>query len=332
MQETTKGQYGGIGIHIGIKNGLLTVIAPIEDTPAFKAGVQGGDRIVEINGEKTAKMKLEEAVDRLKGTKGTKVRITVLRTGEDDPREFEIERDEIELPSVKGAKIIKNGIGYVRITQFSANTDELLQEALGKLQKEGLNALVLDMRNNPGGLLLTAIRVAEKFLNEKAPIVMTKGRKGASKDMPPTKAGGLHHYADWPMAVLVNGHSASAAEIVAGALQDNKRAVLIGDLTYGKASVQSIIPLRTETNAAVRITTARYYTPSGRQIHDNGIEPDIQVYVPPSEWNTVMAARMQIENPKLYTDEDRKKYEGVTDRQLARAVDLLDALKVYRNR
>jgi carboxyl-terminal processing protease len=194
-----------------------------------------------------------------------------------------------------------------------------------------MNALVLDMRNNPGGLLITAIRVAEKFLNKGDLVVTTKGRKGVSKDLP-SKAGGVRRFVDLPMVALVNGYSASAAEIVAGALQDNKRAVLVGEITYGKASVQSIIPLRTETNAAIRITTARYYTPSGRQIHDNGIEPDIQVYVPPSEWNMVMAARMQIENPKLYSDEDKKKYEGVVDRQLARAVDLLEALRVYKNK
>lgn len=333
MQEETKGQYGGIGIHIGIKNGFLTVIAPIEDTPAFKAGVQGGDRIVEINGEKTVKMKLEEAVDRLKGMKGTKVKIAVMRAGEETPREFEIERDDIELPSIKGARIIKNGIGYVRITQFSENSGEALVEALDKLMKQDLKALVLDLRNNPGGLLKSAIKVSELFLDKNALIVTTKARKGVSREGGvPSKAGGVRHYVDFPMVALVNAYSASAAEIVAGALQDNKRAVIIGDLTYGKASVQSIIPLKAETNAAIRLTTARYYTPSGRLIHDNGIEPDISVYVPPGEWSQVMTRRAHIENPELFNDEEKKKFENVADRQLDRAIDLLEALKAYNSK
>ena len=228
MQEDTKGKYGGIGIQIGFKDGFLSVIAPIEDTPAFKAGMQAGDRIVEINGEKTHGIKIDAAVKKLRGEKGTTVVLTVRRADEDDSRKFTIVRGDIEVPSVKGARLLGDGVGYVRLTQFALPTAGSLNDALMKLQAEGMNALILDLRNNPGGLLVSAIDVSQKFLQKGRLIVTTKGREGVSpKDEKFAKVDG--QFIDIPIAVLINGGSASASEIVAGALQDNKRAVIVGE-------------------------------------------------------------------------------------------------------
>jgi len=325
MQEDTSGKFSGIGIHIGMKDGVLTVIAPIEDTPAFRAGLQSGDRILAIDGERTLNLPLNEAVKKLRGPRGTKVTVTIARQNEDEPRDVTIIRDEIEVPNVKGARIIEDGIGYIRITQFSATAPEDLQQALDKLTQQGMKALILDLRHNPGGLLKAAIETAQKFLKPGALIVTTRGRQGASPAME-SRAGGSYHNTDMPMAVLINGGSASASEIVAGALRDNKRAALVGETTFGKGSVQSVIPLRPDSQAAIRITTALYYTPSGRQIHDKGIEPDIPVYVTPQEWQKIQMRRAHIENPALFSEEEKKSLADVVDPQLQRAVDLLKAL------
>jgi len=332
IQDETSGTYSGIGIHIGLKDGVLTVIAPIEDTPAFRAGLQSGDRIIQINAEKTAGMELKDAVKRLKGKKGTEVTITILSPNEDKPREVKIVRDDIEVPSVKSANIERDGVGYVRITQFTTPTADALQEALDKLTAKGMNALVLDLRGNPGGLLTSAVDVAQKFLKRGQLIVTTKGREGVF-DKIESRAWGDHHYTDFPMAILVNGGSASASEIVAGALHDQKRAVLVGDTTFGKGSVQTIIQLRTDKSdkqSALRLTTALYYTPSGKQIHDKGIEPDVPVPVGPEEWRKLVMKRAQMENPHQYNDEQKKPYNDVVDRQLERAIDLLQAIKIFK--
>ncbi len=328
MKEDTQGRYGGIGVHIGMRNDVLTVIAPIEDTPAFEAGLLAGDRIVEIDGEKTRKMEFSESVDRIRGKRGTTVLLTVLREGESDTLEFEIRREFIEVASVKGTRVIRNGIGYVRITQFSAPTAESFQRGLDKLFEQEVKGLVLDLRNNPGGLVSSAVNVAEKFLRKGELIVTTKGRKYRSGKMEQRAAGDVR-YLDVPLVILVNEGSASAAEIVAGALQDQGRAVLLGETTYGKGSVQSILPIRAEADSAIRMTTARYYTPSGRQIHDQGIQPDILVYVPPSEWVKVRRKKAIEEGGHLYSEEEKKAYEGVRDRQLDRAVNLVETMMIY---
>lgn len=328
IKEDTSGTYGGIGIHIGMRNDVLTVIAPIEDTPAFKAGMLAGDRIVAIDEVKTRNMKLSEAVDKIRGKTGTKVLLTVIREGETDTLDFEMERSYIEVASVKGARIIRNEIGYIRITQFSAPTADEFQKALDGLMEGKMRGLVLDLRNNPGGLVRSAVQVAEKFLKKGELIVTTRGRPDTSGTVEQRAAGDVH-LIDLPLAILVNEGSASAAEIVAGALQDQNRAVLLGETTYGKGSVQSIIRLRGEKDSAIRMTTARYYTPSGKVIHDHGIEPDIFVYVPPSEWMGVLRRRALIENGDLYSEEEKKTYAGLPDRQLERAVDLIDALMIY---
>jgi len=328
MQEDTRGTYGGVGIHIGVRNDVLTVIAPIEDTPAFKAGMLAGDRIIAVDEEKTRKMNLSDAVDRIRGKKGTTVVLTVVREGESEPLDFNLKRGYIELASVKGAKMIRETIGYIRITQFSAPTADALQRALDDLFAQDMQGLVLDLRNNPGGLVRSAVSVAQKFLKDGELIVTTKGRK-YKKGTIEQRAGGDVHYLDMPIVVLVNEGSASAAEIVAGALQDQGRAVLLGETTYGKGSVQSIVPLRSEKGSAIRMTTAKYYTPSDKVIHGRGIEPDIFVYVPPVEWSGVQRRRAHMENAKLYSDEEKKRYADMRDRQLERAADLIEALMVF---
>lgn len=329
IQHETAGKFSGIGIHIGLKAGILTIIAPIEDTPGFRAGLQSGDRIVEIDGEKTQGITLRDAVKKLRGPKGTRVTLKIHRLHEDELREVEIIRDDIEVPSVKGDRIISDGIGYVRITQFAEPTACYLQEALDKLTKAGMDALVLDLRSNPGGLLRSAIEVSQKFLKKGKLIVTTKGRKGVH-DPVAEKAYGDYHCVDLPMAVLVNGGTASASEIVAGALQDHKRAVIIGDTTFGKGSVQSVIRLKYDVESAIRLTIAYYYTPNGRKIHEKGIEPDIRVCVSPKEWQRIQAWRAQIESPDHFSAEDKERYQDVIDYQLQRAIDLLKAVKIFK--
>lgn len=273
MQVETKGSFGGIGIEIGLRDGILTVIAPIEDTPAFMAGIKAGDKIIKIEGKYTKDMGVNDAVKLMRGPKGAKVSIWILRDGFKDPQEFQITRDIIIIKSIK-YKSLEDGFGYIRISQFQEKTANDLEDALNKLgSKEGkLKGLILDMRNNPGGLLQQAVEVSNKFL-DKGLVVYTKGRS-PGQDMRFEVRSGVAH-PPYPIIALVNGGSASASEIVAGALQDHKRAVILGTQTFGKGSVQTIIPL--SDGAAIRITTSKYYTPSGRSIQAKGIEPDIVV-------------------------------------------------------
>ena len=332
MQEDTQGEYGGIGIHIGLRDGILTVIAPIEDTPGFRAGLQSGDKIVEINGERTMGITLREAVTRLRGPKGEKITIAVLGEDDAEPRDVEIVRDVIEVPCVKGARIVRDGIAYVRITQFASPTTEMLRAALEELKGEGMEALVLDLRSNPGGLLREAVLVAEMFLKSGALIVSTRGRTGLTKSGE-HKARGNDPYLDIPIAVLINGGSASASEIVAGALQDHHRGILVGQTSFGKGSVQSVIASRTDGGeSAIRLTTALYYTPSGRLIHEIGIDPDVPVFLGREEWRKVQVRRAHLENPEVYRDEEKAEYSDVIDRPLERAVDLLQAVMIFENR
>jgi len=272
LQVETKGTFGGLGIEISIKEGILTVIAPIEDTPADQAGVQAGDRIISIDGESTKGLSLLECVKRLRGPRGTEVTITILREGLTKPKDFTIVRDIIEIKSVK-YKTMEKGYGWLRISQYQEQTATELQKAVHSLEQEnpeGLKGLILDLRNNPGGLLDQAVKVADFFLDEGV-IVSIKGRGDEEKmTFNAHKRGTLPA---WPMVVLVNHGSASASEIVAGALQDYGRAVVMGSKTFGKGSVQTIIPL--EDGSGLRLTTAQYYTPKGRTIHEKGIEPDI---------------------------------------------------------
>lgn len=269
LQVETKGSFGGLGIEIGIRDGVLTVISPIEDTPAWKAGIKAGDKIVKINGEPTKGLSLMECVKRLRGPKGTKVTITIVREGFTEPKDFTIVRDIIKIKSVK-AKRLEDGFVYLRIVQFQERTAEDFKKALEKFGQEGeIQGIVLDLRNNPGGLLNQAVEVADLFLEEGV-IVGVKGRGEEKMEFRAKEEGTLP---PWPIVVLVNHGSASASEIVAGALQDYNRAVIMGKKTFGKGSVQTIIPL--EDGSGLRLTTARYFTPKGRSIQDKGIFPDI---------------------------------------------------------
>ncbi len=273
VEVETKGVFGGLGIEIGVKDGVLTVIAPIEDTPAFRAGLQAGDKIVKIEKESTRDMTVMDAVKRLRGEPGTSVTISVVREGLAEPRPYTITRDVIKIRSVK-SKDMGEGIAYVKLLQFQQDTTSELEKALQEAvkEKQGLRGLVLDLRNNPGGLLDQAVKVADEFIDSGL-IVYTDGRIEAQKSKYFAHKEGT--YTGFPIVVLVNAGSASASEIVAGALQDHGRAILLGTKTFGKGSVQTILPL--EDGSALRLTTARYYTPNGRSIQAKGIEPDIVV-------------------------------------------------------
>ena len=270
MQVQTTGKFGGLGIEISIRDGVLTVVSPIEGTPAFKVGVKPGDKIIKIEDESTLDMTLQDAVSLLRGETGEPVDITIFRESFKVPKKFTIVRDIIKVRSVV-KKLYKKDIGYIKIRSFSKNTSVDLDKALEELGQEGITKLILDLRNNPGGLLNQAVEVTDRFLNRENLIVYTKGRS-EDQNMRFTshdKVAGV----SYPLIIIVNGGSASASEIVAGALQDLNRAVILGTQTFGKGSVQTIMPL--SDGSALRLTTARYYTPSGRVIQENGIQPDI---------------------------------------------------------
>jgi carboxyl-terminal processing protease len=270
MKIQTSGKFGGLGIEVSVRDGVLTVISPIDGTPAFEAGVLAKDKIVKIEDESTLDMSLRDAVSLLRGEVGTSVNITIIRNGLKAPLLVNISREVIKVQSVK-KKIYDNNIGYIKIRSFSNNTSSDLDNALSFFRNKNITKLILDVRNNPGGLLNQAVEVSDRFLGNENLIVYTKGRTEEQNMRFTTH--NKTEYVDYPMIVLVNGGSASASEIVAGALQDLDRAVVLGTPTFGKGSVQTIIPL--SDGSAVRLTTARYYTPSGKIIQENGIIPDI---------------------------------------------------------
>jgi carboxyl-terminal processing protease len=271
LQVETKGSFGGLGIEITNKSGMLTVVAPIEDTPAHRAGIKSGDIILKIDGEFTKDMTLIEAVKRMRGKPDTKVKLTIKRETPAQLFDTTLTREIIKIQSVK-VKPLEKGYSYLRVTQFQERTDDDLERSIKQMEKEpgGLHGVVLDLRNNPGGLLTQAVKVADMFLDNGL-IVYTDGRLENQKQKYFAHKPGT--YTDFPMVVLVNGGSASASEIVAGALQDHKRALVLGTTTFGKGSVQTILPL--DESSALRLTTARYFTPNGRSIQATGIVPDI---------------------------------------------------------
>ncbi len=338
MQVETKGEFGGIGIEISLRDGMLTVVTPIEDTPADKVGLMPGDRIVLINGNETSAMGIMDAVKLLRGKSGSIVEIGVMRAGSTSPKLFEIEREIIKINSVK-ARTLEPGYACVRLVQFQEKTDSDLKEGLQRLHKESngdLKGLILDLRNNPGGLLDQAVKVSDVFI-ERGLIVYTEGRNNQS-DMKFSA-----HQADtepaYPIVVLVNAGSASAAEIVAGALQDHRRAIVLGTRSFGKGSVQTIIPLNDDSG--LRLTTARYFTPSGRSIQASGIEPDVIVKQTKvikddaqsqlrekdldNHFEPVLNGKAAMDNNQqnLLTDQD------LDDTQLMRALELLKGWTVF---
>ncbi len=329
LKSETEGRFGGLGIEITVKDGLLTVITPIEDTPAWKAGVKAGDRIVKIDGELTKDITLTEAVKKMRGAPGQPVNLTILRESEKKILEFKIVRDIIKIKDIKDTRILEDGIGYIRLVEFRENTPADLAVALGNLQKQGANALILDLRNNPGGLLESAVSVTENFVEDGKKIVYTQGRKKeqnlefVSQNKKPNLS--------LPMVVLINDGSASGSEIVAGALQDYKRAIIVGIKSFGKGSVQTVIPL--SDGSALRLTTSKYFTPSGKMIHGNGVVPDILV----EEGKIELAEKedlFDIKDAKDKTDavKQDKAPDYKSDNQLMRAVDVLKAIKIYERK
>ena len=276
MQVETSGSFGGLGIEITLKDDVLTVVAPIEGTPAYRAGIHSGDRIVKIEGLSTKDMQLTDAVKRMRGKPGSKVTISIVREGWAEPKDFPIVREQIRVQSVKNQQL-EPGIEYIRLRQFQEQTSGDLEAALEKYTKDGkIQGLILDLRNNPGGLLTSSVEVTEKFIDSGRLVVYTEGRV-RNQNMR-FQANSKRVFSDFPMVVLINQGSASASEIVAGALQDWGRAVVIGTQSFGKGSVQTIIPL--SDGSGLRLTTAKYYTPKGRSIHGKGVTPDIIVEQP----------------------------------------------------
>jgi carboxyl-terminal processing protease len=340
MQVETHGSFGGLGIEITVKDRALTVVAPIGGTPADRAGIQPGDRIVKIEGQVTKDMTLMDAVSKLRGPRGSKVTISILREGSPEPMDVTLVREVIEVKSIR-SKELGDGIYYVRITSFQERTAKDLEAALERAEKANTTALVLDLRNDPGGLLNQAVAVSDMFLDKGQLIVYTQGRiKNQDLRFTAEHSNGLPRL---PMVVLVNGGSASASEIVAGALQDWKRAVILGTKTFGKGSVQTVVPLT--DGSGLRLTTAKYFTPRGRSIHGIGIMPDIVVELPkPPE---LVAQRQPSEEARRPAGEERPRDQKIGDQegqgveigrrdvvdlqkdvQLQRAVEILKATRI----
>lgn len=274
LKTETEGKFGGLGIEITTRDGLLTIVTPIEDTPAWRAGLKAGDRIVKIEKKITRDMTLSDAVKKLRGVPGTKVHITILRESEFKVHEYDIVREVIHVQDVKEPSILEDNVAYVRLVEFREDSYEQIYAAVKKLKDQGATSLIFDVRNNPGGLLNVAIKICEMFLPEGKTIVSTKGRH-SSQDSISLSHNKKNEFADWPMVVLINEGSASGSEIFAGAMKDNKRGVILGTKSFGKGSVQSVIPL--PDGSGLRLTTSKYFTPSGICIHDIGITPDIVV-------------------------------------------------------
>ncbi len=344
LQIETKGKFGGLGIEITIRDNVLTVVAPLEGTPADKAGVLASDQIMKIDDQPTQDMSLMDAVQKMRGPKGSKVKLTIIRKSERKPLDFELVRDIIAIQSVK-ARTLEPGFGYVRISSFQSGTAADLRKSLDQLEYEsqGLHGLILDLRNDPGGLLDQAVEVSDEFLEEGL-IVYTGGRLDSQKMRFEAHKNSKPH--SYPIVVLVNSGSASASEIVAGALQDHKRAIIMGESTFGKGSVQTVIPLN--DGSALRLTTSLYYTPSGRSIQAKGIEPDIMVKkenpaVKASSEEPPVDESIRIREKDLPRHFDNQKPEPVSkheaaasdgkkmieqDNQVRRALDLLKGAKI----
>jgi carboxyl-terminal processing protease len=336
LQVETKGEFGGIGIQIGIKDNMLTVIAPIEDTPAYRAGIKAGDKILKINNESTKNMSIHDAVAKMRGKKGTSLTITIFREGMKEAKDFTIVRDIIKIKSVK-AKMLQDNIGYVKLTQFQESSAADLKKALDNLKKEGMRSLILDLRNDPGGLLNSAVEVVEHFLPPKTLVVYIKGKKGDRNEYYTELE--RPAYKDIPMVVLVNQGSASASEIVAGALKDWNRAVIVGVQTFGKGSVQSLIPL--SDGSGLRLTTAKYYTPKGTSIQGVGITPDIVVKLETKDKATkehpVIREKdleRHLKNEQTPDEQAEKETSPLEvdekdDNQLQRAIDVIKTWRVF---
>jgi carboxyl-terminal processing protease len=331
----TKGEFGGVGVEISLKDGILTVVAPIAGTPAEAALIRAGDKIVKIDGKVTKNVSLNDAVKQMRGKPGTMVTLTIWREADQKIFDVPIRRDIIKVRSIKKAELIADRIGYIKLVEFQQNTPRDLDEALKKMEAQGMEALILDLRNNPGGLLDGAVDVGERFLKKDKVIVSIKARNPAESTV--FKSSGRFVRADYPIIVIVNEGSASASEIVAGAIKDNKRGIILGSKTFGKASVQTVIPLK--DGSALRFTTASYLTPGGKMIKNEGIAPDVVI-----ERESSLAAKKKddidifekmeeekaekAQAPEL-SGKPVKGKEKEKDNQLEAAVNLMKAIKVY---
>src|ERR1700751_1496344 len=329
MQDDTRSRFNGLGIEVSMKNGLPTVITAMEDTPAAKAGILSGDQILRINGISTERMDLQDAINVLRGPAGAKVTLTLLRPATKEIKEYILQRAEIKIQSVKGTRLLDaevSGpfkIAYIRLIQFNEPTAEELSKALDDLQKQGMQALILDLRNNPGGLLNSAVDVCAQFLPPNTKVVSTQGRV-ASQQREYSTSGVIKERPNYPMAVLVNEDSASGAEIVCGALKDLHRAIVVGETTFGKGSVQNVMQL--PDGSALRFTTAKYYTPGKQVIHGNGVAPNIRVPMSGEQERLLFTARSSGETIK--PAEDKNFIKG-NDPQMLRAIDALKGVMIY---
>ena len=333
IRTETEGQFGGLGISVGMLENQLTVNVPIEGGPAFRAGILPGDRIMKIDGQGTLKMSLGEAIRKLRGKPGAPVRLAIFRPAEGKILEIPLVREMIQVPTVADVCLLPERttkgekIGYLRITQFGEKTDKEFDAAISRLEKDGATSLVMDLRDNPGGLVDEAVEIVSRFVPEKTMVVATEGRQGTTGRFEYLSKA-VSRRVRWPTVVLVNGNTASAAEIVSGALQDLGKATIVGETTFGKGSVQTVQPVERSVTppVAVRLTTAHYTTPSHRKIHGVGIEPDILARMTKGEERALYRSR----SPGLKKEGEVE--EAVTDEPLGRAVDALRGWKVFARR
>lgn len=335
LKIETEGEFEGIGIEVVIKNGVLTVITPLIDSPAIHAGILAGDIIIKINNKSTENMTIREVIKELRGKLDTEVTLTVIHNdGETNPVDITIKRAKVQVKSVRGARIVDHDsmIGYVAITNFQDHTVEDFNTAINELKKQGMKSLILDLRFNPGGLLNIAVEIADMFL-EKGVIVSTKGRDKSQDVVYNAHKGAT--LGEYSLIVLINNGSASASEIVAGAIKDNKRGMLLGGRTFGKGSVQSLLPIE-DGKSALKLTTARYYTPSGLSIHEKGIEPDIKIDLSFPEIKA-LHEHLTLANADIHGNIDNKKEAGIgtpekfVDKQLEYAINILKGVQLYTN-
>jgi carboxyl-terminal processing protease len=328
MQDETRSEFGGLGIVVSTKDGVLTVVSPMEDSPGFRAGISPGDQILRINGTTTEKMSLQDAINLLRGDPGQKVTLTIFRPSSKETKDYLLQREIIKIASVKDAKILDQSItgnfkiGYVRITQFNEPTAQELAQKLNELQAQGIQALIVDLRYNPGGLLTSAVDVCGLFLPPKTMVVYTEGRDASQRREYYTSKN-ENERPNFPMVLLVNSGSASGSEIVAGALKDLNRAILVGDTTFGKGSVQSVIQL--PDGAALRLTTAKYYTPSKQVIHEKGVTPNIKASLTADQERALLLRHRD----GLLSSDEQKFVNDQKDPQLDRAVDALKGAMIY---
>ncbi|MDQ3620881.1 MAG: S41 family peptidase [Verrucomicrobiota bacterium] len=331
MQDDTNSRFGGLGIVVTMRDGNLVIVSPMEDTPGFRAGLLPGDQIIKIDGKSTEKMDLGDAINLLRGEPGTKITLTIIRPLTKEIKDHAMVRESIKVASVKDAKLLPPEIagdfkvGYARIVQFNAPTAEELGRKLDDLEKQGMQALVLDLRYNPGGLLQSAVEVAGQFLPPNTLVVSSDGRVPSQSKTYRTPEGSKPRPA-YPVAVLINNGSASGSEIVAGALKDLNRAILVGETTFGKGSVQSVVQL--QDGSALRLTTAKYYTPSKQVIHEKGVSPTIRATMSPEQERALMIQRRE----ETMSESDRAEVANFRDPQLERAVDALKGVMIYAER